>query len=128
MHPSGLKLFGEKYKGLQDIRYANGPVMDVNISSNLPPVEVLAWFRTEIANPGTPAGIQVNSPAIVMTTYGKGTMLVISPHPETTPALRELMVEMIRFVARRAGTGPPMSLHGKNSPDGLPQGARHSIE
>ena len=105
---TGLKLFGEKYKGLQDIRYANGPVMDVNISSNLPPVEVLAWFRTEIANPGTPAGIQVNSPAIVMTTYGKGTMLVISPHPETTPALRGLMVEMIRFVAQKGRDQTPV--------------------
>ena len=43
------------------------------------------------------------TPAIVMTTYGKGTMLVISPHPESTPALHGLMVEMIRFVARKCG-------------------------
>ena len=99
---AGLKLFGEKYKGMQTIKYANGPIMDVNISSNQPPVEVLAWFRTEVANPPSPPGIQVNSPAIVMTTYGKGTMLVISPHPESTPALHGLMVEMIRFVARKS--------------------------
>ncbi len=99
---AGLKLFGEKYKGLQEVRYANGPVMDVNISTNLPPVEVLAWFRTEVADPGSPAGIQVDSPAILMTTYGKGTMLVISPHPEQTPGLRGLMVEMIRLVARKS--------------------------
>ena len=100
---AGLNLFGEKYKGLQEVKYANGPIMDVNISSNKPPVEVLAWFRTEVADPGSPAGIQVDSPAIVMTTYGKGTMLIISPHPEQTPGLRGLMVEMIRLVARKSG-------------------------
>ncbi len=99
---AGLKLFGEQYKGIQTIKYANGPIMDVNISTNLPPVEVLAWFRSEVAEPGSPAGIQVDSPAILLTTYGKGTMLIISPHPEQTPGLRGLMVEMIRFVARKS--------------------------
>ena len=49
---AGLKLFGDKYKGLQEVKYANGPIMDVNISTNLPPVEVLAWFRTETAAEG----------------------------------------------------------------------------
>ncbi len=99
---AGLELFGEKYRGLHDVRYGNGPIMDVNISTNLPAVEVLAWYRTEIAENGAPAGIQINSPAIVMTTYGKGTMLVISPHPEQTPGLRKLMVEMIRLIARKS--------------------------
>ena len=99
---AGLKIFGEKYKGIQTIKYANGPIMDVNISTNLPPVEVLAWFRTEVAEQGTPKGIQVNSPAIVLTTYGKGTMLVISPHPEQTPGLQGLMVEMIRWVGGKS--------------------------
>ena len=100
---AGLKLFGEQYKGLQEVKYANGPIMDVNISSNKPPVEVLAWFRTEVADPPSPPGIQIDSPAILLTTYGKGTMLIISPHPEQTPGLRGLMVEMIRFVARKSG-------------------------
>ncbi len=99
---TALKLFGEQYKGLQEVKYANGPVMDANISTNLPPVEVLAWFRTETAANGTPEGIQVNSPAILLSTYGKGTMLVISPHPEQTPGLRGLMVDMIRFIAGKS--------------------------
>ena len=99
---AGLKLFGEQYGGLQEVRYNNGPIMNVNISTNQPAVEVLAWFRTEIAEKGAPEGIQVDSPAILLTTYGKGTMLIISPHPEQTPGLRGLMVEMIRFVARKS--------------------------
>ena len=98
---AGLKIFGEKYKGIQTIKYANGPIMDVNISTNLPPVEVLAWFRTEVAAEGTPKGIQVNSPAIVLTTYGKGKMFVVSPHPEQTPELRGLVEAMVRFVAKK---------------------------
>jgi glutamine amidotransferase-like uncharacterized protein len=98
---AGLKIFGEKYKGIQTIKYANGPIMDVNISTNLPPVEVLAWFRTEVAEQGTPKGIQVNSPAIVLTTYGKGKMFVVSPHPEQTPDLRGLVEAMVRFVVKK---------------------------
>ena len=98
---TALKLFGEQYNGLQEVRYNNGPIMDVNIFTNQPAVEVLAWFRTEVAEAGAPKGIQVDSPAILLTTYGKGTMLTISPHPEQTPGLRELMVEMIRFVAEK---------------------------
>ena len=99
---AGLKIFGEQYKGIQTIKYANGPIMDVNISSNLPPVEVLAWFRSEVAAEGTPKGIQSNSPAIVLTTYGKGKMLVVSPHPEQTPALKGLIEKMVRFVAKKS--------------------------
>ena len=98
---AGLKIFGEQYKGIQTIKYANGPIMDVNISTNLPPVEVLAWFRSEVAAEGTPKGIQSNSPAIVLTTYGKGKMLVVSPHPEQTPALQGLIEKMVRFVAKK---------------------------
>ena len=97
----GLKLFGEQYRGLQEVKYNNGPILNVNISTNQPPVEVLAWFRTEVAEKDAPKGIQIDSPAILLTTYGKGTMLTISPHPEQTPGLRGLMVEMIRFVARK---------------------------
>lgn len=100
---AGLKIFGEKYKGIQTIKYANGPILDINISTNLPPVEVLAWFRTETAANGTPEGIQVDSPAIVLTTYGKGKMFVVSPHPEQTPELRGLVEAMVRFAAKKDG-------------------------
>ena len=99
---AGLKIFGEKYKGIQTVKYANGPIMDVNISTNLPPVEVLAWFRTETAANGTPEGIQVDSPAIVLTTYGKGKMFVVSPHPEQTPELHGLIEAMVRFVVKKS--------------------------
>ena len=98
----GLKLFGDKYKGQQEILYGNGPVMNVNVNSDLPSVEVLSWYRTETAQNGTPEGIQVNSPAMLLTTYGKGTMLILSPHPEQTPELHGLMLEMIRFVAGKS--------------------------
>ena len=98
----GLKLFGDKYKGLQEIKYGNGPVMNVNVYPDRPQVEVLAWYRTETAKNGSPEGIQINSPAILLTTYGKGTMLILSPHPEQTPELHGLMMEMIRFVAQKS--------------------------
>ncbi|MBO5437746.1 MAG: hypothetical protein J6A23_08790, partial [Thermoguttaceae bacterium] len=60
----GIAIFGEEYRGMQKVRYANGPVFDVNIDPNMPQVDILAWFRSEVALNGTPAGIQVNSPAM----------------------------------------------------------------
>ena len=98
----GLKTFGDKYKGLQEIKYGNGPVMNINVFPDRPKVEVLAWYRTETAENGTPEGIQINSPAMLLTTYGKGTMLILSPHPEQTPELHGLMMEMIRFIAQKS--------------------------
>ncbi len=95
----GLKIVGDKFKGLQEVHYGNGPVMDVNMIPNKPNVEVLAWYRTETAKNGTPAGIQVNSPAILLTTYGKGTVVTISPHPERTPAMNEVLLKLIHHVA-----------------------------
>lgn len=95
----GLKIVGDKFKGLQEIHYGNGPVMNINIIPNKPNVEVLAWYRTETAKNGTPEGIQVNSPAILLTTYGKGTVVTISPHPERTPAMNEVLLKLIHHVA-----------------------------
>ncbi|MBR5709160.1 MAG: DJ-1/PfpI family protein [Thermoguttaceae bacterium] len=95
----GLKIVGDKFRGEQEVSYCSGPVMDVNFSVMRPNVEVLARFRTETAQNGTPKGIQVNSPAILLTTYGKGTVVLVSPRIEQTPSMKEVLVKLIRHVA-----------------------------
>ncbi|MBQ6617543.1 MAG: DJ-1/PfpI family protein [Thermoguttaceae bacterium] len=105
----GLNIVGDKFKGEQEVSYCSGPVMDVNYSIIRPNSEVLAWFRTETAQNGTPKGIQVNSPAIILTAYGKGTVVVVSPRLEQTPSMKEVVVNLIRHVAdnRCFGKEPP---------------------
>lgn len=81
---AGLEVFGEEFKGTQIVRYHNGPIIHVNVDPNGPEVEVLSWFRTETSKGDAPVGIQVNSPAMVRTTYGDGHIVTFSPHPESS--------------------------------------------
>ena len=81
---AGVEIFGEEFKEKQLIRYHNGPIININVDPNGPNVEVLSWFRTETSKGDAPVGIQVNSPAMVKTTYGKGHIITFSPHPESS--------------------------------------------
>ena len=73
------------------IRYANGPIIKPLGRADLPPYEVAAVFRTEIAKNGTPVGVMIDSPAIVRAPFGRGRVLTISPHSEDTPGLENLV-------------------------------------
>ncbi len=77
----------EFYSGdpLVKIRYNQGPIFEPDDHPDLPPYEVLAYYRDEVAKNGTPAGIQVDSPAIAAAARGAGRVVIIGPHPETTP-------------------------------------------
>lgn len=95
---AGLEMFGEEFKGTQIVRYSNGPIIDINVDPNGPKVEVLSWFRTETAQNDTPVGIQVNSPAMVRTTYGKGHIITFSPHPESSDTLKFFVPRALHYL------------------------------
>ena len=84
----GCTVFGEQFKGEHDVSYINGPVLNLNIDKRLPHVEVLAKYTTEFSENDVPEYVQIDSPAIMLSTYGKGTVLVFGVHPERTPALQ----------------------------------------
>ena len=67
----------------------------------IPDFEPLSFFRTEVARNGSPPGIMVNSPAVVRGTFGKGRVLVSSPHPEQTPGLEAFAEKAIRWVTEK---------------------------
>ncbi|MBA4149974.1 MAG: serine hydrolase [Verrucomicrobia bacterium] len=75
--------------GVHDVRYANGPILTPHGRDNIPPYEPVAFFRTELAKNDTPEGIMVNAPAIARGTFGKGRVVVSSPHPESTEGLSD---------------------------------------
>ncbi|MBI3880985.1 MAG: biofilm PGA synthesis protein PgaB [Verrucomicrobia bacterium] len=99
--PEGAKTVGLAAKK-QEIRYANGPIIQPNERPEIPDYEVLAYFRTELASNGSPAGAMVNSPAIVRGTYGKGRVISSSPHPEQTDGMENFVERAVRWVAGRA--------------------------
>jgi glutamine amidotransferase-like uncharacterized protein len=94
--------FTEEAKPLLDletagVKYANGPVMEPAGSPDLPDFTTLAVFKTETAENDTPAGIQVNSPAILSGAFGKGRVVGISPHPEQSEGLELVVPRLLRW-------------------------------
>lgn len=94
--------FTEEAKPLLDlqtagVKYANGPVMEPAGSPDLPDFTTLAIFKTETAENDTPAGIQVNSPAILSGTFGKGRVVGVSPHPEQSEGLEHVVPRLLRW-------------------------------
>jgi predicted deacylase len=85
-----------------EVLYANGPIVTPDEQTDLPTFETLAYFRTELARNGTPVGVMSNSPAIFAAPYKRGRVLCISPHPEQTAGLEELVPRAVEWVAMKA--------------------------
>ncbi len=95
----GKKILGDK-PGEFDIRYANGPIITKSDEKDLPEFETLAFFRSELAEHGTPPGVMVGSPAIVCGKCGKGRVICFSPHPEQTKGLEQFISHAVEWLAR----------------------------
>jgi hypothetical protein len=85
----------------REIRYDNGPIIKPAGRTDLAPYEPLVVFRTELAEHGTPAGVMVDTPAIVRGEFGKGRVIISSPHPEQTPGMETAVERAVRWVAGR---------------------------
>lgn len=93
-------LFTNKTAKTFDVLYANGPIIQPNTSSNIPPYETIAAFRTELAKNDTPKGIMINAPAMARGTYGQGRVVISSPHPEQTDGLEDFVETFVRWTAQ----------------------------
>lgn len=98
MTEAGPAILGD-VKGVFKVRYNNGPILKPGDRQDLPAYTPLVLFRTEMALNDTPVGVQVNSPAQAVATYGKGRVFVSSPHPEGTPGLENLIPRGIFWAA-----------------------------
>ena len=93
--------------------YQNGPIISPGKANDLPKYAPLAWFRSEVVRYEPQRGTMINSPAIVSAPFGKGRVLLVSPHPEATPKQEQIIVRGVRWVARAATPTEP----GKTKPD-----------
>ena len=87
---AGQELLGD-VKGTFKVRYHNGPILKPAARTDIPAYTAVTLFKTEVAENETPAGVQVNSPAHVIATFGKGRVFISSPHPENTPGLENFI-------------------------------------
>lgn len=93
---------GQKLLGLPRnavVRYHNGPVLVPAHNPAIPDFEPLVFFRTETAKNGSPAGAQINTPAMARGAYGRGRVLACSPHPEQTAGMENWIEHAVRAVA-----------------------------
>ncbi len=97
---------GTKLLGLSEtssVRYQNGPIVSPGNDKELGKYEVLAWFRSEVSKYEPQKGTMINTPAIVSAEFGRGRVVSISPHPEASPALREIVRKAAKWAAGDRG-------------------------
>jgi putative intracellular protease/amidase len=93
--PEGRQWFRRPDSSVKTI-YHNGPVLAPlpDAKGKLIP---LAVYREELTKKGAKAGLMVDTPAIAAARYGKGWAIGVSPHPEQTDGLKDLVPSAIRW-------------------------------
>jgi hypothetical protein len=79
------------------VHYANGPIVKPAGKPDLPAYESLAYFRTELAKNDSPPGVMVDSPAVIAAEYKHGRVVCISPHPEQTAGLEDIVPRVVEW-------------------------------
>lgn len=88
-------------------RYNQGPLLGPDDKADLPPYDALATFDTEIAKNGAPTGVMKGTTAIASSLFGRGRVVCISPHPEATEGLDNIVRHAVRWAAPQKKTGQP---------------------
>lgn len=94
----GRDLFGAHADTLK-AKYSGGPILSPADIADLPPYAPLAIYRTEIWLYEQQRGTMVGTPAIVAAPFGKGRVILFSPHPESSKGLEDFVTIAVRAVA-----------------------------
>jgi glutamine amidotransferase-like uncharacterized protein len=84
------------------ILYYQGPLLAPADDPALPDFEVLARFDGEIAQKGAPSGVMKGTTAIAAGSFERGRVLCISPHPERTDGLHDMVYRAILWTIGRS--------------------------
>ena len=96
---AGRMVLGD-VSGWLDIRYTGGPIVSPAERNDLPGYVCLGVFRTELWQFEPQRGTMINTPAIIAGRFGKGRVILFSPHPEMTEGLEFLVRQAILATAR----------------------------
>ncbi|MBX9689669.1 MAG: DJ-1/PfpI family protein [Candidatus Obscuribacterales bacterium] len=91
------EILGIKEKSVK-IVYENGPIFAPPFEKPDDSFAPLAFFRSEVVADGGETGVMIGAPAMIYSKYGRGEVLVISPHPEETPGMKEAELHAIRWL------------------------------
>lgn len=81
------------------IDYRNGPILKKSNIDSLGEYTILANYSSEISQNGVTPGVMKNTPALLMSSYGKGRVFIIGPHFEYTPGLDNFIPAVISNLA-----------------------------
>lgn len=86
--------------GPVSVCYAGGPILSPAGQAGLPEYISLAEFRTEVWDHEPQRGTMIGTSAIVAARFGKGKVILFSPHPEMSAGLESLVTRSIMLTAR----------------------------
>lgn len=90
----------KKHNGaLFSIFYENGPPLIPSDLTTLPAYKSLARYKTDLHASNAPINQMGGKDAIIAAPFGKGKVLLFSPHPELTPGLQPLLIQGTRWAA-----------------------------
>ncbi len=104
--PAGMDVFGLKDSRVRII-YENGPIFGSPIKKTDPSFTPLGFYRSEVVARGGARGVMLGAPAMLLSRYGKGFVLAISPHPEKTEGLRWIILHALEWMYQHRTETPP---------------------
>lgn len=93
----GQEIFGTKQDRIR-VKYENGPIFAAPEGKPNDDLTPLGFFRSEVVADGGRRGVMLGAPAAILARYGKGLVLVLSPHPEETPGLHFMEPHALRWL------------------------------
>jgi hypothetical protein len=106
--PLGKQVLGVPTDSVQCL-YHQGPLLGPDTKPDLPAYEPLASFGTEVADNGAPKGVMIGTNAIVRTVFGKGHVILISPHPEQTEGLDYIIRAAVKWISQPSAVANPLT-------------------
>jgi glutamine amidotransferase-like uncharacterized protein len=116
----GRAVFGN-VRGPIDVKFAGGPIFLGSLRTDLASFVPLAYYRTEVAQYAPQRGTMIATPSIVVTKFGEGRVVAISPHPEATPGLEFLVKRSVLATARQPTDRTATPAKAAASPRTLPE-------
>lgn len=87
--------------GTTSVRYSNGPILSPGDDPELPEYQTWAVYRSENGIYEPQKNTMIGTPAIVVSRFGRGRVLAISPHFESTPGSESVVLQAIEHVCGR---------------------------
>lgn len=103
----GMEIFGIDCR-LVRIGYENGPIFAAPLERPDQSLIPLGFFRSEVVGDGGRRGVMLGAPSMVLSRYGKGWALAISPHPEETSGMKMAEVHALVWLFNHRDALPPV--------------------